>query len=61
MRNDPDLHYPNLVKEVDLVLGGHDHVILQEFVDKVPVIKSGSNFRELTLINIYDKNNKSKV
>jgi hypothetical protein len=29
MRNDPDMHFPQLVNEVDLVLGGHDHVIMQ--------------------------------
>lgn len=28
MRNQPDLEYPTLVKGVDIVLGGHDHVIL---------------------------------
>jgi hypothetical protein len=29
MRNAPDCVYPSFVKEVDLVLGGHDHVILK--------------------------------
>lgn len=44
------------VKGVDLVLGGHDHVILKEVVDHTPVIKSGCNFRQIGLIHIYDKN-----
>lgn len=28
MRNQPDLDFPPFVKNVDIVLGGHDHVIL---------------------------------
>lgn len=28
MRNQPDLEFPVFVKDVDIVLGGHDHVIL---------------------------------
>lgn len=52
-RNAPDLQYPLRVKEVDLVLGGHDHVILKEVVDNTPVMKSGCNFRQIGLVNIY--------
>jgi 2',3'-cyclic-nucleotide 2'-phosphodiesterase (5'-nucleotidase family) len=55
MRNIPDLEFPTKVKEVDLVLGGHDHVILEQVIDKTPVIKSGCNFRNIGLINIYSK------
>jgi hypothetical protein len=29
MRNGPDLLYPSHIKDVDIVLGGHDHVILK--------------------------------
>jgi hypothetical protein len=29
MRNNVDIEYPEKVPGVDLVLGGHDHVILQ--------------------------------
>ena len=29
MRNGPDCLYPTQVKDVDIVLGGHDHVILK--------------------------------
>ena len=39
MRNQPDLEFPKYVKDIDIVLGGHDHVILQKVVDKTPVIK----------------------
>lgn len=40
---------------MDLVLGGHDHVIMEEFVNGVPVIKSGTNFNNVGLIKIYAK------
>ena len=55
MRNQPDLSFPLHVKGVDLVLGGHDHVILEKVVDKTPVIKSGCNFRNIGLIHLYQK------
>jgi len=29
MRNGPDCLYPSKVKDVDIVLGGHDHVVLK--------------------------------
>ena len=38
---------------MDLVLGGHDHVILEENIKEVLVVKSGSNFNEVGLINMY--------
>ncbi len=55
MRNNPDKNFPNKVPNVDLVLGGHDHVIMEEFVNGVPVIKSGTNFNNVGLIKIYPK------
>lgn len=55
MRNQPDLDFPLHVKGADIVLGGHDHVILEKVVDKTPVIKSGCNFRNIGLIHIYKK------
>ena len=53
MRNAADLEFPERVTGVDLVLGGHDHVIMEEFIKKMPVIKSGTNFNHLGLIHIY--------
>ena len=41
------------VKEIDLVLGGHDHHYHCEFVnDEKWVIKSGTDFREFSLITV---------
>ena len=42
------------VEGIDLILGGHDHVILKE--DKV--IKSGSNFQHFGVVDIQLTNNK---
>ena len=53
MRNAADCSYPSHVKLVDIVLGGHDHVVMNELIDSVPVIKSGTNFLNIGVINIY--------
>lgn len=37
---------------LDLILGGHDHDAFREVVNGVPVIKSGTDFRELTAISL---------
>lgn len=59
MRNNIDLQFPKKVPFVDLVLGGHDHVIMEEMVNGVPVIKSGSNFNNVGLVKIYPKTHKT--
>lgn len=53
MRNASDRLFPEKVEGVDLVLGGHDHVIMEEKINDVLVVKSGSNFNAVGLINIY--------
>jgi len=60
MRNGPDRLFPKKVEGVDLVLGGHDHVIMEEVVNKVPVIKSGTNFNNVGLIKMYLPSHKAK-
>lgn len=60
MRNGPDCLYPSFVKDVDLVLGGHDHVILKQYIDNVPVIKSGTNFHHLGVVNVYKQDVQSE-
>jgi 5'-nucleotidase len=55
MRNHADKDFPNKVPNVDLVLGGHDHVIMEELINGIPVIKSGTNFNNVGLIKIYPK------
>ncbi|KAM3136159.1 hypothetical protein pb186bvf_011781 [Paramecium bursaria] len=43
------------VKGIDLVLGGHDHLVAFEKIDQSYIVKSGSNFRNITLVK-YNKN-----
>lgn len=44
MRIPPDQQLAKLVPELDLILGGHDHVVFCKEVNKIPIIKSGKNF-----------------
>jgi 5'-nucleotidase len=59
MRNDADLLMPTKVEGVDLILGGHDHVVLHEIVNGTAVIKSGTNFNNVGLIKLFDKKYKT--
>eukprot|EP01052_Picozoa_sp_SAG31_P052109 SAG31_NODE_12708_length_922_cov_1.252734_1_plen_283_part_00 len=38
--------------ELDLILGGHDHDAYRAVVNGVPLIKSGTDFRELTAVTV---------
>lgn len=55
MRNNADREFPRRVEGVDLVLGGHDHVIMEELIEGTAVIKSGSNFNNVGLIHLLPK------
>lgn len=36
--------------DIDLILGGHDHLVVHEKVNNSLMIKSGSNFKNFSLI-----------
>lgn len=55
LRNSVDLNFPKHVKGVDLVLGGHDHVVLEQVIQGTAVIKNGTNFNNIGLIKLYPK------
>lgn len=55
LREADDRNLAANVSEIDLVLGGHDHMKLQELVNKVPVVKSGDDFESLSVIKVYEK------
>ena len=40
------------VKGIDLILGGHDHLVVQEKVHDSVIIKSGTNFRNFSIIEV---------
>jgi len=49
------------VPEVDLVLGGHDHTYESHMVQDLHVLKSGTDFREYSLIDLFlDKTGANK-
>lgn len=47
------------VPEIDFALGGHDHIILNTKINGVHLLKSGSNFYNYSVIDIYPKDRKS--
>nr|UDO47177.1 5' -nucleotidase [Pandoravirus massiliensis] len=47
-----DRQLVNAMPEIDLVLGGHDHHALCEWVGHVPIIKAGSNFSHLARVDL---------
>ena len=55
MRNNQDHELARKVPEIDIILGGHDHVEMRVCINNIPVVKSGDNFKSLSLINIYQK------
>jgi 5'-nucleotidase len=40
------------VPQIDLILGGHDHHSLMKVVNKIPIIKSGSDFEAMSIVKI---------
>ena len=40
------------VPEIDLILGGHDHDYVVKVVNGVQIVKSGTDFRDLTEISV---------
>jgi 5'-nucleotidase len=47
-----DVKLAENVKGIDLILGGHDHLIVQEKINDSVIIKSGTNFRNFSIIEI---------
>ena len=52
MRNPNDIRLAQEVPELDLILGGHDHDVFSTTVNGVPLIKSGTDFRNFTKIEV---------
>jgi len=52
MRNPNDRRLAAEVPELDLILGGHDHEVLGIVENGVPVIKSGTDFRNFSRIRL---------
>lgn len=48
MRNPNDIKLAKQVPDIDIILGGHDHVKYSEKIRDTFILKSGSNFQDLT-------------
>ena len=55
MRVYQDKKLPLQEPGIDIILGGHDHIILKQFINGIPVLKSGDNFKNLGVIHVYKK------
>lgn len=47
-----DVKLAQNVNGIDLILGGHDHLIVQEKINDSVIIKSGTNFRNFSIIEV---------
>ena len=68
LKNDIDL--ATNVQGIDIILGGHDHIIFSKSYQnsmnhkkEIPLIKSGSDFYDLTVIDVFigEENHKKTV
>lgn len=50
MRN--DMHLAEKVQDLDIILGGHDHDDEEHNLHNVYVLKSGTDFREFSVVNV---------
>ncbi len=50
-----DVKLAKNVQGIDLILGGHDHLIVHEKVNDSVIIKSGTDFRNFSILKIYKK------
>jgi 5'-nucleotidase len=55
MRVPQDQILPLQAPDIDIILGGHDHIIMKQFINGIPVLKSGDNFKTLGIIKVFKK------
>ena len=55
MREVQDRQLPELCKDIDVILGGHDHVKLNTTINNIPLLKSGQDFEYATVVQVYQK------
>ena len=52
MRMHNDKRLAETVQGIDIILGGHDHHYVVEYVNNIPILKSGSDFRNFSEISV---------
>ena len=50
-----DIKLAKNIKGIDLILGGHDHLIVHEKVNDSVLVKSGTDFRNFSIIKVHKK------
>lgn len=50
-----DIKLAKNIKGIDLILGGHDHLIVHEKVNDSVLVKSGTDFRNFSIIKVHRK------
>lgn len=55
MRTPNDIELAKNCPKIDLILGGHDHVFEVNTINDIPVIKSGTDFRQFSKIDIVNR------
>lgn len=48
-----DIKLAKSVKGIDLILGGHDHLIIHEKIGESVLIKSGTDFKNFSIIKVH--------
>lgn len=47
-----DIKLAKTVKGIDLILGGHDHLIVQDKIGDSVLVKSGTDFKNFSIIKV---------
>ena len=55
-----DIKLAKNVKGIDLVLGGHDHLIVHEKVGDSVMVKSGTDFKHFSIIRVHKNMSKKE-
>uniref|UniRef100_F6SKP5 5'-Nucleotidase C-terminal domain-containing protein n=3 Tax=Ciona intestinalis TaxID=7719 RepID=F6SKP5_CIOIN len=56
MRWPNDIRLARMVPDIDIILGGHDHEYGVKEIDECLIIKSGSDFRNLSSVDLFIRN-----
>lgn len=53
-----DIKLAKEVNGIDLILGGHDHLIVHEKINESVLVKSGTDFKHFSVIKIHSNKGK---
>lgn len=49
-----DVNLAKKFPDIDIILGGHDHLVLHEKINNSVLVKSGTNFKNFSMVEVYD-------